>query len=60
MLPPHRPFRDKPTAEVVIKKKSKPAAPSISDRSPVSSKHSLKPALVVLTRRAEEPANTGA
>lgn len=58
MLPPHRPFRDKPAAKVVIKKKARPTkAELIADGAQQGERFDLKPQLVVLSATAQTAAN---
>lgn len=49
MLPPHRPFRDKPARRIAIRKKNKVAAKSEVDKGQVPR---LKPSLAVLANPA--------
>ena len=55
MLPPHRPFREKPTPKVIIKKKSK-ALTKMAPADKSDGEKSLKRGLVVLSETA--PAET--
>jgi hypothetical protein len=54
MLPPHRPFREKPAPKVAIKKKTAAKAPVISiDSHRHKKRRNLKPELAVLDHHSE-------
>jgi hypothetical protein len=58
MLPPHRPFRDKPVPKIVIKKKTRPTQEGlIAGGAQQGERFDLKPQLVVLSAAVEQASN---
>ena len=59
MLPPRRPFREKPAPLVIVRKKCKPVAAAVVIIGGAATERRLKPALVVLGRSGEAAGNVG-